>query len=155
MEKACVFFSVLLHNNFSKMAWENFGKVSRADSTFLLDSFARCLHTVMYDVETRSAFTELYFSGELLILIEDFLLERRVLRNSNDDGDDDKYDTSRENGDSSAKVEEEPKCHEIAHNSGHSSNKESNGAMVKRESEVVLFNRIVVLNCHNYVIAVG
>ncbi|CAL5354575.1 unnamed protein product [Camellia sinensis] len=138
MEKACVFFSVLLHN-FSRMAWENFGKVSRADSTFLLDSFARCLHTVMSDAETRSAFTELYFS----------------VRNSNDDGDNDKYDTSRENGDSSAKVEEEPKCHEIAHNSGHSSNKESNGAVVKRESEVVLFNRIVVLNCHNYVIAVG
>ncbi|CAL5434581.1 unnamed protein product [Camellia sinensis] len=57
---------------------------------------------------------------------------------SNDDGDNDKYDTSRENGDSSAKVEEEPKCHEVAHNSGHSSNKESNGAMVKRESEVVV-----------------
>ncbi|KAL7169412.1 hypothetical protein ACSBR2_034453 [Camellia fascicularis] len=57
---------------------------------------------------------------------------------SNDNGDNDKYDTSRENGDSSAKVEEEPKCHEVAHNSGHSSNKESNGAMVKRESEVVV-----------------
>ncbi|CAL5406594.1 unnamed protein product [Camellia sinensis] len=57
---------------------------------------------------------------------------------SNDDGDNDKYDTSRENGDSSAKVEEEPKCHEVAHNSGHSSNKESNGAMVNRESEVVV-----------------
>ncbi|KAL7240196.1 hypothetical protein ACSBR2_005963 [Camellia fascicularis] len=81
-EKACVFFSVLLHN-FSGMAWENFGKLSSADSTFLLDSFARCLHTVMSDVETRSAFTELCFSGELLILIEDFLLERRVLVCSN------------------------------------------------------------------------
>ncbi|XP_028074132.1 uncharacterized protein LOC114276551 isoform X2 [Camellia sinensis] len=57
---------------------------------------------------------------------------------SNDNGDDDKYDTSRENGDSSAKVEEEPKCHEVAHNSDHSSNKESNSAMVKRESEVVV-----------------
>ncbi|KAI8019280.1 Protein NRT1/ PTR FAMILY 5.7 [Camellia lanceoleosa] len=57
---------------------------------------------------------------------------------SNDDSDNDKYDTSRENGDSSAKVEEEPKCHEVAHNSGHSNNKESNGAMVKRESEVVV-----------------
>ncbi|CAL5420506.1 unnamed protein product [Camellia sinensis] len=57
---------------------------------------------------------------------------------SNDNGDDNKYDTSRENGDSSAKVEEEPKCHEVAHNSGHSSNKESNSAMVKRESEEVV-----------------
>ncbi|XP_028091195.1 uncharacterized protein LOC114291500 [Camellia sinensis] len=38
---------------------------------------------VMSDVETRSAFTVLYFSGELLILIEDFLLERRVLVCSN------------------------------------------------------------------------
>ncbi|CAL5405084.1 unnamed protein product [Camellia sinensis] len=57
---------------------------------------------------------------------------------SNDDGDNDKYDTSRENGDNSAKVEEEPKCHEVAHNFGHSSNKESNGAMVERESEVVV-----------------
>ncbi|CAL5341466.1 unnamed protein product [Camellia sinensis] len=56
---------------------------------------------------------------------------------SNDDGDNDKYDTSRENGDSSAKVEEEPKCHEVAHNFSHNSNKESNGAMVERESEVV------------------
>ncbi|KAI8012947.1 hypothetical protein LOK49_LG05G01498 [Camellia lanceoleosa] len=35
------------------------------------------------DVETISAFTELYFSGELLILIEDFLLQRRVLVCSN------------------------------------------------------------------------
>ncbi|KAL7179299.1 hypothetical protein ACSBR1_042648 [Camellia fascicularis] len=57
---------------------------------------------------------------------------------SNDDGDNGKYDTSRENGDSSAKVEEEPKCHEVAHNFGHSSNKESNSTMVKRESEVVV-----------------
>ncbi|CAL5426325.1 unnamed protein product [Camellia sinensis] len=57
---------------------------------------------------------------------------------SNDDGDNDNYDTSRENTDSSAKVEEEPKCHEVAHNSGHSSNKESNGAMVKRESGVAV-----------------
>ncbi|CAL5439072.1 unnamed protein product [Camellia sinensis] len=57
---------------------------------------------------------------------------------SNDDGDNDKYDTSKENGDSSAKVKEEPKCHEVAHNSDHSSNKESNGAMVKREFEVVV-----------------
>ncbi|KAL7187493.1 hypothetical protein ACSBR1_037552 [Camellia fascicularis] len=31
-----------------------------------------------------------------------------------------------------SELEEEPKCHEVAHNFGHSSNKESNGAMVKR-----------------------
>ncbi|CAL5424018.1 unnamed protein product [Camellia sinensis] len=63
---------------------------------------------------------------------------------SNDDGDNDNYDTSRENADSSAKVKKEPKCHEVAHNSGHSINKESNGAMVKRESEVVVVVVVVV-----------
>ncbi|XP_028086168.1 uncharacterized protein LOC114287088 isoform X1 [Camellia sinensis] len=81
-EKACVFFSVLLHN-FSGRALENFGNLSSTDSTFLLDSFAGCLHTVMSDVETRSAFTELCFFGELLVLVEDFLLDRRVLVCSN------------------------------------------------------------------------
>ncbi|KAI8029638.1 hypothetical protein LOK49_LG01G00030 [Camellia lanceoleosa] len=72
----------LLHN-FSGMALENFGNLSSTDSTFLLDSFAGCLHTVMSDVETRSAFTELCFFGELLVLVEDFLLDRRVLVCSN------------------------------------------------------------------------
>ncbi|KAL6989181.1 hypothetical protein U1Q18_014933 [Sarracenia purpurea var. burkii] len=77
-EKACVFFSVLLHY-FSVVALDNFGNFASTDSILLLDSFAGCLDTVVCDVKTRNIFAELCLFGELLPLVEDFLLDRGVL----------------------------------------------------------------------------
>ncbi|XAR50910.1 hypothetical protein NMG60_11005375 [Bertholletia excelsa] len=77
-EKACVFFSLLLHN-FSGIAVENLGKVLSSDFVLLFDSLARCMSTVVDDVQLRSMLAELCLSGGLLTLIEDFLIERRVL----------------------------------------------------------------------------
>ncbi|KAM7505759.1 hypothetical protein LguiB_004663 [Lonicera macranthoides] len=79
-EKVCVFFSLLLHN-FSRVALEKFRNFSDCDFT-ILDSFAGHMLTVMSDVETRNMFAELCNLDELLDLIENFLIDRRVLIHS-------------------------------------------------------------------------
>ncbi|KAA8514821.1 hypothetical protein F0562_018000 [Nyssa sinensis] len=71
LEKVCVFFSVVLHN-FSGIALRNL-------ANYFLDSFAGHICAVMSVVETRSMFSELCHLDELLTLIEDFLIDRRVL----------------------------------------------------------------------------
>uniref|UniRef100_A0A5B7BWU3 Maternal effect embryo arrest 22 n=1 Tax=Davidia involucrata TaxID=16924 RepID=A0A5B7BWU3_DAVIN len=77
-EKVCVFFSLVLHN-FSGITLGNLGNFLNGDSIPFLDSFAGHICAVMSDVETRSMFSELCHLDELLTLIEDFLIDRRVL----------------------------------------------------------------------------
>ncbi|XP_052181286.1 uncharacterized protein LOC127794322 isoform X2 [Diospyros lotus] len=77
-QKACVLFSFLLHY-VSRMALEDLGNFSNPEFISSLDSFSRSLQTVVSDVGTKSIIAELCFCSELLALIEDFLLEGRVL----------------------------------------------------------------------------
>ncbi|XP_057501104.1 uncharacterized protein LOC130785075 isoform X2 [Actinidia eriantha] len=76
-EKACVFFSVLLHI-FSHVL-EKSGNFLKMDSVLQLDSLSGCMHTVISDGQTRSMLADLCVSGELLTLIESFLIDRRIL----------------------------------------------------------------------------
>ncbi|XP_057494792.1 uncharacterized protein LOC130779924 [Actinidia eriantha] len=76
-EKACVFFSVLLH--ILSHVLEKSGNFLKMDSVLLLDSLSGCMHTVISDMQTRSMLAELCVSGELLTLIENFLIDRRIL----------------------------------------------------------------------------
>ncbi|XP_059666663.1 uncharacterized protein LOC132312333 isoform X2 [Cornus florida] len=85
-EKVCVFFSLLL-NNFSGIALGNLGNFLKSDSVLFLDSFAEEISAVMSDVEKRSMFAELCHLDDLLTLIEDFLIDQRVLVYSDVDSD--------------------------------------------------------------------
>ncbi|PQM37218.1 uncharacterized protein Pyn_18359 [Prunus yedoensis var. nudiflora] len=76
-EKVCVFFSVLLLN-FSTAALSKFGSL-KWTSNLCLDAFARHMGSVMSDGDGRSIFAELGCLDESLSLIEDFLINGRVL----------------------------------------------------------------------------
>ncbi|KAJ0080760.1 hypothetical protein Patl1_11468 [Pistacia atlantica] len=76
-EKACVFFSLLLLN-FPTAAPGQPGNFLSRDFTVCSESFARNLHAVMSDAEARSVFKDLCLD-ELLSLIEDFLVDGRVM----------------------------------------------------------------------------
>lgn len=76
-EKVCVFFSVLLLN-FSTAALSKFGSL-KWTSNLCLDAFARHVGSVMSDGDGRSIFAELGCLDESLSLIEDFLINGRVL----------------------------------------------------------------------------
>ncbi|KAI5332054.1 hypothetical protein L3X38_022182 [Prunus dulcis] len=76
-EKVCVFFSVLLLN-FSTAALSKFGSL-KWTSNLCLDAFGRHMGSVMSDGDGRSIFAELGCLDESLSLIEDFLINGRVL----------------------------------------------------------------------------
>ncbi|PQM42228.1 uncharacterized protein Pyn_27975 [Prunus yedoensis var. nudiflora] len=76
-EKVCVFFSVLLLNFFTA-ALSKFGSL-KWTSNLCLDAFARHMGSVMSDGDGRSIFAELGCLDESLSLIEDFLINGRVL----------------------------------------------------------------------------
>ncbi|XP_058220019.1 uncharacterized protein LOC131330452 isoform X2 [Rhododendron vialii] len=77
-EKACVYFSVLL-NKISGIAMEEFRNFLKSGSIRFFESFAGHMHTAVSDMQTRCILAELCTSGELLTLIEDFLMNRRIL----------------------------------------------------------------------------
>lgn len=77
-EKVCVFFSVLLQN-FPGIALENFKNHRDGGLIPFFDSFGGRMRSVMQNLETRRMFEELLNLDELLNLIEDFLVDRRVL----------------------------------------------------------------------------
>ncbi|KAF7148748.1 hypothetical protein RHSIM_Rhsim03G0093400 [Rhododendron simsii] len=77
-EKACVFFSVLL-NKISGIALDEFRNFLKNGSILFFESFAGHMHTAVSDMQTRCLLAELCASGELLTLIEDFLINRRIL----------------------------------------------------------------------------
>ncbi|XP_058207986.1 uncharacterized protein LOC131321018 isoform X2 [Rhododendron vialii] len=77
-EKACVFFSVLL-NKISGIAMDEFRNFLKSGSILFFESFAGHMHTAVSDMQTRCLLAELCASGELLTLIEDFLINRRIL----------------------------------------------------------------------------
>lgn len=75
-ERALVVFSVLLNSSeLTKQVWNSWP----ANVIQLSVSFAGCLRTVLSDAEARTSFSEMCFSGELLTLIENFLLDGRLL----------------------------------------------------------------------------
>ncbi|XP_021818167.1 uncharacterized protein LOC110760241 [Prunus avium] len=76
-EKVCVFFSLLLLN-FSTAALSKFGSL-KWTSNLCLDAFARHMGSVMSDGDGRSIFAEFGCLDESLSLIEDFLINGRVL----------------------------------------------------------------------------
>ncbi|KAK1375650.1 hypothetical protein POM88_031843 [Heracleum sosnowskyi] len=71
-EMVCVFFSLLLQN-FPEFALDNFKRVIDV-GVVLSESFAQQVHSVIGDLERRCI-----FENELLSLIEDFMIHRRVL----------------------------------------------------------------------------
>ncbi|KAF8413434.1 hypothetical protein HHK36_001417 [Tetracentron sinense] len=77
-EKACVFFSLLLQN-FSVVISVNFRNFLTGDSILCSDSFAAHIKSVICDVETRYIFVELCQLDVLLRVIEDFLINRRIM----------------------------------------------------------------------------
>ncbi|XP_057952401.1 uncharacterized protein LOC131146676 isoform X2 [Malania oleifera] len=77
-EKACVFFSLLLHH-FSGTALRFIGNFLAGLSKLCLDSFAAHISAVMSDVETRRIFADLCDLDELFSLIEEFLVNGKVL----------------------------------------------------------------------------
>lgn len=72
-ERACVIFSILL--NLLETTLE-VGKLLPTNVIQLSDSFARCLRK---DAEIQMLFAESCFYAEMLALIEEFLLDRRLL----------------------------------------------------------------------------
>ncbi|XP_022954739.1 restin homolog isoform X1 [Cucurbita moschata] len=76
MEKACVFFSLLLLN-FNVVAVHKYGNFLNCNTC--LDSFSGHICEAMLDVEIRSLFTESLCLDELLSLIEDFIIDGRIL----------------------------------------------------------------------------
>ncbi|XP_042510074.1 uncharacterized protein LOC122085648 [Macadamia integrifolia] len=77
-EKACVFFTLLLFN-FSVVDSVKAGSSSTGDSFSCSESFLAHIKTVMDDVESRRTFSELFELDALLGIIEDFLIDGRVL----------------------------------------------------------------------------
>ncbi|KAJ4981601.1 hypothetical protein NE237_032438 [Protea cynaroides] len=77
-EKACVFFSVMLYN-FSVVNLVDYENFSSGDSYSCADSFMVHIKTVMADAENRSIFSESFELDALVDLIEDFLIDGRVL----------------------------------------------------------------------------
>ncbi|KAJ6724112.1 hypothetical protein OIU85_022077 [Salix viminalis] len=77
-EKACTFFTLLLLN-FSACNWGKFESFSDQDFLFCLDSFARDINAFVSDVEARNLFAEVCCLDELLDLIEEFLLDGKLM----------------------------------------------------------------------------
>ncbi|OVA07260.1 hypothetical protein BVC80_8501g9 [Macleaya cordata] len=77
-ERASVFFSLLLYN-FSVVTSMKFKNFLTGDSSVCSDSFAAHIKTVMFDAETKRMLLELCHMDTLLRLIQDFLIDRRVL----------------------------------------------------------------------------
>ncbi|KAJ6376772.1 hypothetical protein OIU76_025846 [Salix suchowensis] len=77
-EKACTFFTLLLLN-FSACNWGKFESFSDQDFLFCLDSFARDINALVSDVEARNLFAEVCCLDELLDLIEEFLLDGKLM----------------------------------------------------------------------------
>ncbi|PIA42156.1 hypothetical protein AQUCO_02100190v1 [Aquilegia coerulea] len=77
-EKACVFFSLLLHN-FLVVASENFRKFAADDIYTCSNSFLACMKTVMSDAGIRNILLELFRLDTLLTLIESFLIGKRIM----------------------------------------------------------------------------
>ncbi|XP_024994558.1 uncharacterized protein LOC112527929 isoform X2 [Cynara cardunculus var. scolymus] len=77
-EKVCAFFSLFLMS-FSGVALTNFNRVF--DGNFLnnLDIFSGHMGKVMSDVETRTFFAEVCDLDELITLIQDFIIDGKVL----------------------------------------------------------------------------
>ncbi|KAF5444885.1 hypothetical protein F2P56_033977 [Juglans regia] len=78
VEKVCVFFTLVLLN-LSSAAPRKVGNCLDTDSILWLDSFSGHIRAVMSDVETRSMLADFDFLDELLSLIEEFLIDGRVL----------------------------------------------------------------------------
>ncbi|KAF5203054.1 maternal effect embryo arrest [Thalictrum thalictroides] len=76
-EKACVFFSLLLHN-FLVVTSENWRKFAADDMYSCSNSFLTCMKTVMSDAGIRNILLELFCLDTLLTLIESFLIDKRV-----------------------------------------------------------------------------
>ncbi|CAI9772774.1 unnamed protein product [Fraxinus pennsylvanica] len=77
-EKVSVFFSLLLHR-ISECEMKNSIHLVSNDSVASLDTFSERLLAVLSDVDLRRIFMESCNLFELLDLIEDFLLQRKVL----------------------------------------------------------------------------
>uniref|UniRef100_A0A2P2JK50 Maternal effect embryo arrest 22 n=2 Tax=Rhizophora mucronata TaxID=61149 RepID=A0A2P2JK50_RHIMU len=77
-EKACAVFSTLLLS-FSVFTWGKTASVCGTNFVTCLDLFGAHLNAVMSDGEGRNLFAEVCCLDELLGLIEDFLMNRRVL----------------------------------------------------------------------------
>ncbi|XP_038893728.1 uncharacterized protein LOC120082568 [Benincasa hispida] len=75
-EKTCVFFSLLLLN-FTVVAVHKYGNFLNCHTC--LDSFSGHICEAMLDLEIRSLFTKLLSLDKLLALIEDFLVDGRIL----------------------------------------------------------------------------
>ncbi|KAF5196407.1 maternal effect embryo arrest [Thalictrum thalictroides] len=76
-EKACVFFSLLLHN-FLVVTSENLRKCAADDIYSCSNSLLTCMKTVMSDAGIRNILLELFGLDTLLTLIESFLIDKRV-----------------------------------------------------------------------------
>ncbi|XP_040998115.1 uncharacterized protein LOC121244140 [Juglans microcarpa x Juglans regia] len=82
VERVCVFFTLVLLN-LSTAAPRKVGNCLNTDSILWLDSFSGHIRAVMSDVETRSMLADFDFLDELLSLIEEFLIDGRVLAYTN------------------------------------------------------------------------
>ncbi|KAG2689499.1 hypothetical protein I3843_09G138900 [Carya illinoinensis] len=78
VEKVCVFFTLVLLN-LSTAAPRKLGNCLNTDSILWLDSFSGHIRAVMSDVETRTMLADFDFLDELLSLIEEFLIDGRVM----------------------------------------------------------------------------
>ncbi|WOG84884.1 hypothetical protein DCAR_0104069 [Daucus carota subsp. sativus] len=76
-EMVCVFFSMLLRS-IPECALEDFKNLADGSLVRSFEIFAQKVHSVMDDLETKSV-DELLNLDELLSLIEDFLIHRRVV----------------------------------------------------------------------------
>ncbi|TKY72407.1 hypothetical protein E2542_SST01147 [Spatholobus suberectus] len=80
-EKHSVLLSLLLFN-FNMITAMKFGKIWSGDLILCLNSYAEHIHRVMTDADTRILFLEKFSLQELLCLIEDFLIEGKVMSKS-------------------------------------------------------------------------
>ncbi|TKY57172.1 hypothetical protein E2542_SST21618 [Spatholobus suberectus] len=80
-EKVSVLLTLLLFN-FAMTATKTFGKLWDGKLFHCLQSYSEHICTVMSDAETRILFVENYSLHELLGLIEDFLIEGKVIVNN-------------------------------------------------------------------------
>lgn len=77
-KRVCLFFSLFL-KSFSTMALTNFNHVFDGNFLNSLDIVSGQLKKVLSDVETRKMFTEVVDLNELITLIQNFIINERVL----------------------------------------------------------------------------
>ncbi|KAJ7954566.1 Maternal effect embryo arrest protein [Quillaja saponaria] len=77
-EKVCVLLSLLMLN-FLITSLRKFGELLNGNLLLISDSYAEQICTVLSDAETRTLFSECGPLDKLLCLIEDFLIEGRVM----------------------------------------------------------------------------